>query len=102
MKLCKKVGSPHAACDCQWCQKNGHLLHGSPASAGSVDLEIVKALRDQAAKDRESSANAKGYEAAARWDAWVGAYDHLLTVAAQDPRNTTVFPPKVGSDESSP
>jgi len=63
------------------------LSEVDPAAAGSVDLELVQALRDQAAKDRESSADAKGYEAAARWDAWVGAYDHLLTVAAQDPRN---------------
>ena len=57
--------------------------------AGSAPLDFVQALRDQATKYAEIAARARNYSAAANWQAWSEAYDHLLvTVRSQSAPNT--------------
>lgn len=84
---CDKCGVTHKWTENCRCPKPEGSL--APAT-GSVELALIEALRDQALRDAESAARGKGYSAAANWQAWAMAYDHLLvTVRSQTASQNT-------------
>jgi hypothetical protein len=75
----------------QTSRKRGAKTGVASQAGGSAPLDLIEALRDQAKKDAESAARARDYSAAANWQAWSVAYEHLLvTVRSQSLPNAVL------------